>query len=129
VKKLKRKIPIIVERTNTGYSAFSDDLSVYTTGDNAESLTINLVEAINLFYEDQGYYIDHSNLKLTMDIPQLFKHYKVLNQKYVARRINMSPTLLSEYVSGSKKPSSNQTMRIAHGIHTIGQELAGLDLI
>jgi len=129
VKKLKRKIRITVERTDTGYSAYSDELAVYTTGKNAESLTENLIEALNLFFEDQGFYIDHSNLKLMMDIPQLFRHYRVLNQKFVARRIKMSPSLLSEYVSGSKKPSSKQTMRIAKGIHTIGQELAGLDLI
>ncbi len=129
MKKLKRKIPITVELTKTGYSAYSDDLAVYSTGDNAETLTENLVEALNLYYEVQGCLIDHSNIKLMMDIPQLFKHYRVLNQKFVARRIKMSPSLLSEYVSGSKKPSSKQTMRIAHGIHTIGQELVGLHLI
>jgi len=41
----------------------------------------------------------------------------------------MNASLLSQYVSGKKKPSETQTAKILFGIHQIGQELSELNLI
>jgi hypothetical protein len=41
----------------------------------------------------------------------------------------MNATLLSQYVSGTKKPSRKQTEKILSGIHQIGQELSGINLL
>lgn len=41
----------------------------------------------------------------------------------------MNPSLLSQYVSGRKKPSINQSQRIMDGINRIGRELSELKLI
>ncbi|MAY84360.1 MAG: transcriptional regulator [Flavobacteriales bacterium] len=128
MKKLKKKIDICFEKTDTGYSAYADDLGVYTTADSMDLLTTNIIEALNFYYEDQGYYVDHDNLTLKLDIPQFFNHYKVLNAKYLARRIGMNPVLLSQYVTGKKIPSQKQSLKIVSGIHSIGMELAGLKL-
>jgi DNA-binding transcriptional regulator YdaS (Cro superfamily) len=53
----------------------------------------------------------------------------VLNSKFLAEKIGMNPTLLSQYVQGHKKPSENQTEKILSGIHQIGQELSEMNLI
>jgi len=53
----------------------------------------------------------------------------VLNAKFLARKIGMNPTLLSQYINGHKKPSPRQTRKILSGIHQIGQELSDLNLI
>lgn len=54
---------------------------------------------------------------------------KVINAKFLANKIRMNPTLLSQYVQGRKKPSAAQTEKILFGIHQIGQELSEINLI
>lgn len=63
-KKLKSKVKVTIEMTNDGYSAYADDINVVTTAISIVELYANLIEAINLYYEDEGKYVDSSNLKL-----------------------------------------------------------------
>ena len=128
MKKLKKKINITVEKTNTGYSAYSDEMNVFSTGADVAELHHNLIEALNLAYEDLGYEVGADNLKLNLDLQQFFQYYKVLNANFLAKRIGMNPTLLSQYVRGKKRPSSKQTDKIIQGIQSIGKELAELNL-
>ena len=128
MKKLSKSIDVSIEKTNTGFSAFAEDLGIYSTAKSVDSLTSNLVEALNLYYEDEEIFVDHANLRLHLDIPQFFRYYKVLNAKFLAGRIGMNPVLLSQYVRGKKKPSQKQTLRIMNGIQSIGKELSALDL-
>jgi predicted RNase H-like HicB family nuclease len=128
MKALKKKIAITVEKTETGYSAYTDDMSVFSTGKDIAELHSNLLEALNLAYEEAGYTVSATNLKLHLDLQQFFQHYKVLNANFLARRIGMNPTLLSQYVRGIKQPSAKQTDKIVRGIQSIGKELAELRL-
>ncbi|MFO0453338.1 MAG: helix-turn-helix domain-containing protein [Pseudomonadota bacterium] len=128
MKALKKKIAITVEKTETGYSAYTDDMSVFSTGKDIAELHANLLEALNLAYEEAGYTVSATNLKLHLDLQQFFQHYKVLNANFLARRIGMNPTLLSQYVRGKKQPSAKQTDKIVRGIQSIGKELAELRL-
>lgn len=89
----------------------------------------NVLEGLNLYYEDQGIDLTTANLKLQLDLQQFFQHYRVLNASFLASRIGMNPTLLSQYVQGNKRPSAKQTRRILQGIQSIGQELADLQFI
>jgi len=68
-------------------------------------------------------------LKFEIDFKQFFQHYKVINAKFLAEKIGMNPSLLSQCVQGHKKPSDKQTEKILGGIHQIGQELAEINLI
>jgi transcriptional regulator with XRE-family HTH domain len=69
------------------------------------------------------------NLKIHIDLQQFFQHYKVLNSRFLAQKIGMNATLLSQYVRGRKKPSARQTEKILNGIKSIGRELADLQLV
>ena len=82
----------------------------------------------SLFPED-GIRIEQENLKFEIDFKQFFQYYKVINAKFLANKIGMNPTLLSQYVQGRKKPSDAQTEKILLGIHQIGQELSEINLI
>jgi transcriptional regulator with XRE-family HTH domain len=53
----------------------------------------------------------------------------VINAKFLAKKIGMNATLLSQYVQGRKKPSDQQTNKILDGIHQIGRELSEINLI
>ena len=129
MKNLKQKIDVTVEKTNTGYSAYTDDMNVFTTGKDIPELYSNLIEALNLAYEESGYVVTAENLKLHLDLQQFFQFYKVLNARFLAERIGMNPTLLSQYVRGIKHPSSKQTDRIIKGIQSIGKELSDISLV
>lgn len=129
MKILKKKIDIIVEKTETGYSAYTEDMNVFTTGKNISDLHVNLLEALNLAYEDTGHTITPDNVKLNLDLKQFFQYYKVLNANFLAERIGMNPTLLSQYVRGKKQPSVKQTNKIIKGIQIIGKELADLNFV
>jgi len=51
---------------------------------------------------------------------------RIINAKFLAKRIGMNETLLSQYVQGTKKPSAKQTGKILNGIHEIGKELINI---
>jgi len=129
MKTIRRKIKMTVEKTNTGFSAFSEDYPIFTTGRTIPELMENALEAANLCFEDDNVNITQENLKFELDFKQFFLYYRVLNSKFLAEKIGMNPTLLSQYVQGHKKPSETQTEKILSGIHLIGQELSEINLI
>ena len=129
MKTMRKKIVMILEKTKTGFSAYSRDYSIFTTGKTISELLDNAFEAANLYFEEEKILIAHENIKFEIDFKQFFKYYRVLNSKFLADRIGMNPTLLSQYVQGHKKPSDAQRDKILFGIHQIGQELSEINLI
>ena len=129
IKTYRKKIKVIVEKTNTGFSAYVEEFPIFSTGKNMSNLLENTLEACNLFFNEEGILISKENLKFEIDFKQFFKYYKVINSRFLADKIGMNPTLLSQYIQGHKKPSTNQTEKILGGIQQIGKELAELNLI
>ena len=128
MKLLRKKIDFIVERTDTGFSAFSKEYPIFTTGTYFSELLQNAVEASNLYLVEQDCRVSEKNIAFEIDIKQFFQYYRVLNAKFLAKRIGMNETLLSQYVQGRKKPSPSQTNKILAGIQEIGQELINISL-
>ena len=120
---------MIVEKTGTGFSAYSDQQPIYTTGRTVPDLLNNAYEAASLFFEGENVSITHENLQFEIDFKQFFRYYRVINSKFLAKKIGMNATLLSQYVQGRKKPSPAQTEKILTGIHEIGKELSEIRLI
>lgn len=52
MKTSSRKIKMLVERTDTEFSAFAVDYPIFTTGKTIPELFTNALEAANLFFED-----------------------------------------------------------------------------
>lgn len=127
-KREMKKILMTVEKTKTGFSAYSDNYSIFTTGKTIPELINNAFEAAELFFEDLEFELKHKDIKFEIDFQQFFQYYKVLNAKFLAEKIDMNPTLLSQYATGNIKPSEKQTNKILNGIHQIGQELSNINL-
>ena len=125
----KKKITMTVEKTATGFSAFSEDYPIFTTGQSIPELINNTYEATEFYFEEESIKVNANDIKFEIDFKQFFKFYKVLNAKFLAEKIGMNATLLSQYVQGHKKPSAKQTEKILSGIHQIGQELSGINLL
>lgn len=123
------KIEMIVEKTKTGYSAYAEKYAVYTVGSSLEELKENMLEALNLYFEKQGKAIVENDLKISLDLPQFFEFYKVINAKALSERIGINQSLLAQYIKGNKKPSPTQTQRILKGVQQVGQELAAIQFI
>lgn len=121
---------MVIEKTNTGYSAFAKDYPVATVGDTAEDLFNNMLEAMGLYFEEanSARKLTLEDLKITLDLPQFFEYYKVINTKALGERIGLNQTLLSQYINGHKKPSLKQVQKILQGIRDLGRELMQVDL-
>ena len=120
------KLKFIIEKTETGFSAYCKEYPVYTTGDNFTELLSNAEEAISLYGEGQLNKLEGKEIDLEIDLQQFFQYYRIINAKFLAKRIGMNETLLSQYVQGRKKPSAKQTGKILKGIHEIGKELINI---
>ena len=128
MKTLKKKIKFTVEKTDTGFSAFSEVNPIFTTGKTFTELLKNVVEAMNLYLTDQDSKVVEKNIEFEIDLQQFFQYYRVINSKFLAQRIGMNESLLSQYVQGRKKPSQKQTNKILQGIQQVGRELSNLYL-
>lgn len=62
MKKITKKIKMIVEKTGTGFSAYSEAYPVYTTGRTIPELFDNALEAANLFLEEKNILITQEDL-------------------------------------------------------------------
>ena len=123
------KIEMIIERTKTGYSVYAEKYPVYTVGNTLEELKTNMLEALNLYFEKQKKVVTERDLRITLDLPQFFEFYKVINAKALSERIGINQSLLAQYIKGIKKPSSTQTRRILKGVQEVGKELASIQFI
>lgn len=48
------RLRMIVERTNTGFSAYSKDYSAFTTAENLDQLISNTIESLSLYFSAAG---------------------------------------------------------------------------
>jgi len=55
---------------------------------------------------------------------RLFMAHPELNVSALARRMGISQSLMAQYISGKKNPSSSRMTLIFDTIHAVGQELA-----
>lgn len=124
-----RKIEIVIEKTNTGYSAFAKKYPVATTGKDLKQLKQNICQALNLFFSGKDMNITAEDLNLTLDLGQFFEFYKVINAKALSEQIGMNQSLLAQYINGKKKPSSVQVNRILTGVRQIGRELSEINFL
>jgi DNA-binding transcriptional regulator YdaS (Cro superfamily) len=122
-----KKQVIIIEKTSDGFSGYARDLPIYTTGATIAELINNAAEACSLYYGNDDF--DTTRIVFEIDFKQFFKYYRVINAKALAEKIGMNPSLISQYVSGTKKPSEKQSRKILYGINLIGQELADIKVI
>jgi predicted RNase H-like HicB family nuclease len=51
--KSKKRIKIIIEKAETGFSAFTEDYPIFTTGKTITELQNNALEATQLYFDEQ----------------------------------------------------------------------------
>jgi predicted RNase H-like HicB family nuclease len=128
MEKSKKKYTLIIEKGEDGYGGRFEDYPVFTTGETLMELLANALEAINFHLEDEGLYTELSRIDPIYDLPSLFRYYPI-NQKGLAQRLKINDKLLSQYVTGAKKPSKKRQRAIVKGVREVGKELSELSLL
>ncbi|MBL0257891.1 MAG: helix-turn-helix transcriptional regulator [Bacteroidetes bacterium] len=125
------KIKVIIEKTSDGFSAYAEKISlpVGTMGDSIEEIRKNMIDALNLHQKHHHKtLVKETDLDFQFDLASFFAYYKVINAKALGERIGMHQSLLAQYISGKKKPSSRQVERIMEGIQEVAHELIRLKI-
>ncbi len=127
----KPKITMTVLKEDMGYSATSsfERRFIATEAETFEELKINVLDAVNLAFEDMGFTYSIDEIKFEYDLESFFDFYKVINAKALSERIGMNQSLLAQYIKGIKKPSATQTKRILKGVQQIGRELSEVSFL
>ncbi len=122
----KPNIKIKVTKEDTGYSANTlvNRNFVATEAETFEELKANILEALNLAFEEKGFDFTIDEIQFEYDLASFFDFYKVINAKALSERIGMNQSLLAQYIKGIKKPSAPQAKRILQGVQQIGRELS-----
>ena len=77
----KNKITLIVEKTNTGFSAYSNNYPIFTTGKSIPELINSAYEATEFYFEEENVKVEQNDIKFEIYFKQFFKYYKVINAK------------------------------------------------
>jgi len=120
---------IIKEEIGYSASASIQNRFIGTEGDDFDKLKDNILEAVNLTFQDLGFVYTIDEIVLKPDLQSFFEFYKVINVKALSERIGMNQSLLAQYISGIKKPSANQTKRILQGVQQVGKELTAIQFL
>ena len=73
-----------------------------TKGETFEELKSNILDAVNLSFEDQKLAYTLEEIKFGYDLASFFEFYKVINAKALSKRIGMNQSLLAQYIKGIK---------------------------
>jgi hypothetical protein len=127
-------IKFTVGKTSTGFDAYYEKENIIvavTTGDTIAELKENALEAYNSYVEESGRKAVETTDAITFefDLPSFFEYYPVISAKALSARVGINHTLLSQYVTGVKKPSDKQVKRILSEVKNIGKELSELELV
>jgi thioredoxin reductase len=66
---------LIVEKTNTGFSAYSDSYPIFTTGISIPELINRAYEATEFYFEEENVKVEPNDIKFEIDFKQFFKYY------------------------------------------------------
>ena len=127
----KSKIVMTVTKEESGFSASASvkEIHINTEGETLDELKENVLEAVNLSFEEKGFAYTANEIILKPDMQSFFDFYKVINAKALSERIGMNQSLLAQYIKGIKKPSQAQAQRILKGVQQVGKELASMQFL
>jgi len=140
MEKLKKNhlqsVIVILEKSNTNYSAFIPELDgCIATGGSIQETVANIEEAVRIHLEgmkEEGLKIPelfNNDYKLIykIDFESLFDWFSgVLTKSGISKLTGMNQSLLSQYANGIKTPSTKQSKKIEQAIHSFGEELLSI---
>lgn len=131
------KALVIIEKDQTGFAAFTDNLTAVLHGSGAsvqeakDELLAGYRELLD-YFAAKGENVPDELKDLTFeykyDISAMFNVFDFLNASKFAAWIGISPSLMRHYKSGDTYISQKQAKKIESGLHRIGQEFISFTL-
>ena len=128
-----KKVTVILEKSETGYSAYLPELpGIATTGDQFVDIRKNMEEALELYIDAVREYKeelpeilkDDYQLVYKFDVQTFFEWMsKVMSQKGLCEMSDMNESLLSQYANGIKIPGPKQLKRLESALHRFADDL------
>ncbi len=121
------KILLIIEKGNgaiNGRVHYEDNL-IIESSDTIENLENNMKLLLQDFH---GLDAKKIEFEYVYDITSLFDKFSYLKITSIAKKAHINPSLLRQYASGVKYPSSKQAKKLESTIHEIGKELIDVAL-
>lgn len=132
-----RRVRVIIEKDENGFSAFIDGVDSTIIGEGvsvaeAKADLDNSYKEVLASYLENGEAIPKELQDLSFDykydISALFNAFDFINVSKFAQRIGVSPSLMRHYKGGDTYISDNQAKRIESGLHQLARELLSVTL-
>lgn len=129
-------IKLILEKSDTGYSAFSEDLpGLVTVGHTIDEIKENFKEVIELqadYLREKGKIKESEELRNAtisyyLDLKTFFEYYSLFNKSELANYLGINPSLLRRLSSGREELSEKKALQIKNGLHKLASELKHFD--
>ncbi|MGV4479366.1 type II toxin-antitoxin system HicB family antitoxin [Ornithobacterium rhinotracheale] len=125
-------IKVILEKTNTGYSAYSEDLpGAVSSGESIEEIKENFEEVRELLVEDyqkEGLLKKASDLEKAkfmyyLDLKTFLEYYSLFNKSKLAEYLGINPSHLRRLSSQNIELSEQKSLQIQEGLHRLADDL------
>lgn len=104
-----------------------DNCGLFGFGPTVDAAVKDLLVARQELTELEGKNIPELEMSFRYDIWAFFDKFP-MNASLVAKRIGINPSLMRQYIAGSKKPSKKRVEQIQEGVRMLGQELSTISL-
>jgi len=123
----QKKLTLTIERADGvlwGRTEYDDNLLVESS-ETQEGLEASLKTLLHDFHD-----LDPARVEFTIEyhLTAFFQEFDFLKITKIAELAGLNGSLLRQYVSGKKNPSSTQAQKIETAIHQLGDKLAGVHL-
>jgi len=133
-----KKVQVIIEKSNTGYSAYLPELQgCVSTGSSLDQVRDNISEAISFHLDGMKQdnlsiprlFSGNYMLQFSYDVETFLNHYdQIFTRRALSHITGVNESLLSQYASGLKHPRRAQAKRIEKGLHELANELLQISL-
>lgn len=129
IKQQMKKAIFIVEKTNTGFSAYAENYGASTTGGTYKELKKNMLLSLNTLLEYEEKKLATANdIVVKFDMQQFFEYYSGVDIVGISKKIGISKPLIKQYRDGVKYTPEPQAFKIIKGMQSYGKELANIKM-
>ncbi|EJL66327.1 type II toxin-antitoxin system HicB family antitoxin [Flavobacterium sp. CF136] len=136
MKAKKSRITVIIEKTNTGFSAYAKETNgLATVGSSISELKENFNEVLQYhveYLQEKGETVTIGDFELSyeIDLEQVFDYFNVINKSAFAEHYaEINQSLFRQYTKGLAPLSGDKMEQISKGLHKLANELSDLTLV
>lgn len=133
-------IKVIIEKTNTGYSAYvpqEKEVGLVTSGRSFEEIKENFAEVLELaaeYFDEKDKPLEAERLRkatveYALDMEQFFEHFYMINKSAFAKFIGMNESQMRKLSSGIISLSDKKALQIQDGLHTLAKDLGSVHFV